>query len=124
MRFADPAKFLEFYDKQLASRVIGLRHTAAVPDNTEVLLALVPPGSSPTLQLTGRTAKVMTRPDGTVRLRVTIEVEPGLATWLEAFAAGLRLGLEHGALDSVDAGGESIVAESIAAENLDRKSVV
>ena len=118
MRFADPAKFLEFYDKQLASRVVGLRHAEAVPEGAEVHLALVPPGGAAPLQLVGHAAKVMPRPDGSVRLRVIVDLEPGMASWLEAFAAGLRLGLEHGAIEAMEVGGESLIAESIVSDPL------
>ncbi len=117
MRFADPAKFLEFYDKQLAGRVIGLRHTESVPDGTPVHLTLHPPGTATPLELEGQTVRVLPRPDGSVRLRVAIALDPGLATWLDAFAAGLRTGLEHGGSDP-DEPAESILAESVLGDPL------
>lgn len=116
MRFADPAKFLEFYDKQLASGVVGLRHTEPVPEGARVHLALIPPGRTEALALVGHTDRVTPRPDGSVRLRVVMEPDAGLSAWFDAFVSGLRLGLEHGALEAMEAGGESIMAESIAAE--------
>jgi hypothetical protein len=42
MRFEDPAKFLLFYDKQLAARVVGLRHAVAVPEGASVHLSVHP----------------------------------------------------------------------------------
>ena len=116
MRFADPAKFLEFYDKQLVSGVVGLRHTEPVPEGTEVDLALIPPGRAEPLELHGRADRVTARPDGSVRLRVVMVPDPNLSAWFDAFVSGLRLGLEHGALEAMEAAGESIMAESVATE--------
>lgn len=118
MRFASPAKFLEFYDKQLQANVVGLRHNEMVADGTHVLLSVQPPGDADPLQLQGRTVRVMPRPDGSIRLRVALEPDPEARRWLDAFVLGLRLGMEHGLPEPPEAGGESIIAESLASEML------
>ncbi len=112
MRFDDPAKFLLFYDKQLAARVVGLRHAEAVPDGTPVHLTVHPPGAVPPVELDGRTVKTLPRADGSVRLRVAVEAAPGVVDWLDAFAAGLRVGLERPEPES-DEPAESLLAESV-----------
>lgn len=113
MRFADPAKFLEFYDKQLAAGVVGLRHAEPVSEGAEVQLTVIPPGAAAALNMVGRAQRSIPRNDGTVRLRVSVDLTPETAGWLAAFASGLRLGLEHGADSPAESPGESMIAESV-----------
>lgn len=112
MRFEDPAKFLLFYDKQLAARVVGLRHAVTVPEGATVHLSVHPPGTAPVVELTGRAVQVQPRADGSVRLRVAVDPEPAVALWLDAYAAGLRVGLAHTAPEAEEPA-ESILAESV-----------
>lgn len=112
MRFDDPKKFLLFYDKQLAVRVVGLRHAEAVADGTPVHLTLHPPGPASPVELPGRTEKALPRADGSVRLRVAIDAAPSLADWLDAFAMGLRVGLERPPVPE-DGPNESLHPESV-----------
>ncbi len=116
MRFEDPGKFLEFYEKQLVANVVGLRHGGAVAVGAEVLLSLQPPGHSIALALVGTAEKVTPRPDGSNRLRVALTLSPESQAWLEAYVTGLRTGLEHGASASQSVVGESMIGESVILE--------
>ncbi len=110
MRFEDPVKFVEFYDKQLGQNVVGLRHPESLPTGTEMLVIISPPGAPDQLRLTGRVVQVTPRADGSVRLR--IHVEPGRSDleWLGAYLQGLRAGLEREAVPSEPPAAEPEIA--------------
>jgi len=93
MRFEDPVKFLEFFDKQLSHGVVGLRHTQSVVPGTPFLVVVSPPGAPDRLLYQGRVSRVSQRPDGAWRLRVELQARPEDAVWLEGYVEGLRITL-------------------------------
>lgn len=93
VRFEDPTKFLEFYERQLGRGVIGLRHGEPVPEGTPIQVLVGPPGAPDRLSVEGRAARVSPRPDGTVRVRVEVDLDADARTWLDAYLAGLRAAL-------------------------------
>ena len=93
MRFEDPEKFLQFYDKQLSKNLVGLRHPEAIEEGTPMLVIVSPPGAPDQLRLHGTATRVTPRPDGTARLRVEVTLGARDVQWLEAFLAGLRAAL-------------------------------
>lgn len=95
MRFVAPAKFLEFYERQLSSNIVGLRHPDPLPEGTELLLIVSPPGAPDRLRLRGRTTQIKPRPDGSFRLRVELAPSHDDLVWLEAYVTGLRATLDR-----------------------------
>ncbi|MCB9549101.1 MAG: J domain-containing protein [Myxococcales bacterium] len=96
VRFEDPQKFLEFYEKQLSRGVVGLRHPQAIGLQAPMLVVVSPPGAPDRLVLPGRVSRVSQRPDGAWRLRVEIEQRPQDAAWLEGYVEGLRVQVARG----------------------------
>lgn len=95
MRFEDPHKFLDFYDRQLSRCLVGLRHPEAVPIGSRMLVIISPPDALDRLRLEGRVGRVTPRPNGTVRLRVEVSFDVESMQWLDAYVAGLRAGLSR-----------------------------
>lgn len=93
MRFEDPEKFLQFYEKQLSKSLVGLRHPEAIEKGTAMLVIVSPPGAPDQLRLPGTATKVTPRPDGTARLRVEVTLATRDVEWLEAYLDGLRASL-------------------------------
>ncbi|MCA9538147.1 MAG: DnaJ domain-containing protein [Myxococcales bacterium] len=93
LRFEDPVRFLEFYDRQLRHAVVGVRHPASVPPGTPMLVIVSPPGAPDQLRLAGIVNRVTPRPEGGVRLRVDVVIEPNAQGWLEGYLLGLRAAL-------------------------------
>ncbi len=94
MRFEDPAKFLQFFEKQLSKSLVGLRHPTPIEVGTTLIVVISPPGAPDQLQLNGSVSQVTPRSDGTVRLRVEVTLAEADTIWLEAYLAGLRAALE------------------------------
>ncbi len=90
MRFDDPEKFLQFYEKQLSKNLVGLRHPEPIDEGTPMLVIVSPPGCPDQLRLHGTATRVTPRPDGTARLRVEVTLGARDMQWLEAFLSGLR----------------------------------
>lgn len=114
MRFDDPRKFLDFHAKQLGVGVVGLRHGSVVSEGTPVELTVSPPGVTDRIRCVGVTEQVTPRPDGSVRLRVRVEMDAASQSFLEAYLLGLRTGLE--ALIDDPSESDSNVGESMAAD--------
>jgi hypothetical protein len=93
MRFEDPLKFLEFFEKQLSRGVIGLRHPQSIPLGTPFLVVISPPGAPDRLVIQGEVSRVSQRPDGAWRLRVELDQRPEDAAWLDGYVEGLRVTL-------------------------------
>ncbi len=93
MRFEDPEKFLQFYEKQLSKNLVGLRHPEAIASGTSMLVIVSPPGAPDQLRLHGTATRVTPRPDGTARLRVEVTLQPRDVDWLDAYLGGLRAAL-------------------------------
>ncbi len=91
MRFEDPAKFVEFYEKQLSQGVVGLRHPEPLAQGTSIQVLVSPPGAADRLRLEGRVTRGTPRADGTVRLRVEVRLDDADRQWLEAYLTGLRV---------------------------------
>ncbi len=90
MRFKDPSKFLEFYEKQLSRNVVGLRHPQPILAGTELIVIVSPPGAPDQLCYEGSVSQVKRRPDGSVRLRVDVRSDPDAEGWLNAYLTGLK----------------------------------
>jgi hypothetical protein len=90
VRFEDPTKFLEFYEKQLRNQIVGLRHPEAIPEGTPFQVLVSPPQAPDSLRLDGRATRVTPRPDGSVRVRVQVELTEADRLWLDAYLTGLR----------------------------------
>ncbi len=93
MRFEDPLKFLEFFEKQLSRGVIGLRHPQSIAPGTPFLVVISPPGAPDRLVIQGEVSRVSQRPDGAWRLRVELDQRPEDAAWLDGYVEGLRVTL-------------------------------
>lgn len=95
MRFESPSKFLEFYEKQLKKNVVGLRHPVPIPIGTSMVIIISPPGAPDQLLMNGTATRVTPKAGGTVRLRVSIQLGPKDAAWLDAYLTGLRATLTY-----------------------------
>lgn len=104
MRFEDPARFIEFFDKQLSKHIVGLPHPEPLPPGTEMLVIVSPPGAPDALQMNGRVTKTTPRADSTFRLRVEVTPTFEDMTWLDAYIVGLRVAVDwhQEALESIE----------------------
>lgn len=96
MRFENPHKFLEFYQKQLSRGIVGLRHPHPIAPGSAFTVIISPPGAPNQLQLSGVARRVSLRPDGAYRLRLSVTPTPVDEAWLEGYVAGQRAALTHG----------------------------
>jgi hypothetical protein len=95
MRFEAPEKFLEFYEKQLSKRVVGLRHGEALVPGTEIDVYVGPPGAPDRLKLPGEVKRSTHRGDGSHRLRVAVRLTETDEAWLGAYVTALRVARER-----------------------------
>lgn len=95
MRFENPSKFLEFYQKQLSRGIVGLRHPHPIAPGSPFTVIVSPPGAPNQLHLHGTARRVSLRPDGAYRLRISVECSPEDEAWLDGYVAGLRTALAH-----------------------------
>lgn len=104
MRFENPGKFLEFYQKQLSRGIVGLRHPHPIAPGSAFTVIISPPGAPNQLQLAGIARRVSLRPDGAYRLRISVERTAEDDAWLDGYVAGLRAALAHAQaqLDALD----------------------
>jgi len=92
MRFDDPARFLEFFEKQLGPGLVGLRHAETVSIGARIHLAVTPPGLSDPLDCEGVAERVTPTPDGGARLHVRVSLEGSTRDRLDAYLGGLEAG--------------------------------
>lgn len=90
MRFENPSKFLEFYQKQLSRGIVGLRHPHPIAPGSSFTVIISPPGAPNQLRLNGIARRVSLRADGAYRLRVAVERTPLDDAWLDGYIAGQR----------------------------------
>lgn len=94
MRFENPAKFLEFYQKQLSRGIVGLRHPHPIAPGSAFTVIISPPGAPNQLRLAGVAHRVSLRPDGAYRLRIAVERSAEDDAWLDGYVGGLRAAFE------------------------------
>lgn len=109
LRFQNPATFVEFYDRQLARALLAVRHPRPVPEGTAIIIVISPPGAPDRLRLGGRVDRIRPRPDGGVRLRVSVDLTPADRAWLDAYLTGLRAALAAAAPDPADTPADTLV---------------
>lgn len=97
MRFDDPARFLEFFERQLGPGLVGLRHAEAVPVGARIHLEVTPPGLSEPLDCEGVAERVTPTPEGGARLHVRVALEGTIRARLDAYLGGLEAGRRLGA---------------------------
>jgi hypothetical protein len=92
MRFDDPARFLEFYEKQLGPGLVGLRHADSVQVGARIHLAVTPPGLVDPLDCEGLAERVTPTAEGGARLHVRITLEGSTRARLDAYLGGIEAG--------------------------------
>lgn len=98
MRFDDPARFLEFFDKQLGPGLVGLRHAEPVAVGARIHVAVTPPGLTESLDCEGIAERVTPTADGGARLHVRIALEGTTRARLDAYLGGIEAGRRVGAV--------------------------